>query len=82
MVPQYLHTSMPTKPVNIIEVFVDNLNGDMNNVMLTHLLRLLRCMLYGICVIFPLSENNHHGGRNSDSEKKLYKGNVTWSYEK
>ena len=53
---------MPEKPVDIIEVFVDEFIGATNNADLTHLLHLSRCMLHGIHAISPHYEVTQHGG--------------------
>ena len=81
-IPKYLHLSMPSKPVNIIEVFVNDFTGATNNSELTHLLRLSLCMLHGIHAIFPPSEVTQYGGGEPVSEKKLNRGDGLWAYKK
>ena len=73
---------MPKKPVDIIEVFVDNFIGATNNSELAHLLHLSHCMLHGIHAIFMPSKITQHGRGNSVSEKKLDKGEGMWVYKK
>ena len=73
---------MPEKPVDIIEVFVDEFIGATNNADLTHLLHLSRYMLHGIHAISPPSEVTQHRGGGSLSENNLNKGDVTWAHEK
>ena len=73
---------MTEKPVDIIEVFIGNFISATNNAELTHLLHLLRCMLYIIHAIFMSSEITQHGGGDSVLDKKLDKGYGTWVYGK
>ena len=56
MIPTYLHPNMAEKPVDIIEVFVNDFIGATNNSDLTHLLNLSHYMLHGIHAIFPPSD--------------------------
>ena len=58
---------MPEKPVDIIEVFVDDFIGATNNSDLTHLLHLYGCMLHGIHAISLTYEITQHGGGESAS---------------
>ena len=53
MIPEFLHSTLPEKQVDTIEVFVNDFTGATNNADLTHLLHLSRCMLYGIHSISP-----------------------------
>ena len=62
MIPKYLHYNMPEKPVDIIEVFVDDFIGATNNADSIHLLHLSHCMFYGIQAILPPYEVTQHGG--------------------
>ena len=82
VIPNYLHSTMPEKPVDIIYLFANDLIGATNNADLTHLLHLSRCMLHGIHVISPPSEVTQHGGGDSVFEKKINKGGRTWTHEK
>ena len=59
MILNYLHYTMPEKPVDIIEVFVDDFIGATNNADITHILHLSRLMLLGIHAIPPPSEVTH-----------------------
>ena len=71
MITNSLHSIMPEKPVDIIEVFVNDFIGATNNADITYLLHLSRCMLHGIHAISPPSEVTQYGGGDSVSEKKL-----------
>ena len=48
MIPNYLHSNMPEKLADIIEVFVYEFIGSINNADITHLLHFSHCMLHGI----------------------------------
>ena len=82
MISNSMHSIIPGKPVDIIEVFVDDFIGATNNSDPTHIFHLSRCMLHGIHAIFPPSKVTQHGGGDSVSERKLKKGGVTLSHEK
>ena len=73
---------MPEKPVDIIEVSVNDFIGATNNADPKNLLHLSRCMLYGIQAVSPPSEVTRHGGGDSVSGNKLNKGDGTWAHEK
>ena len=73
---------MTKKPVDIIEVFVNEFIGATNNVDQTHLLHLSRCMLNVIHAIPPPSEVTQHIGGYLLSEKQLSKGDGTCAHNK
>ena len=56
---------MPSKPIDIIELFFDNFIGATNNAEITHLIHLSNRMLYGIYDIFLTSEITEYGRGNS-----------------
>ena len=53
MISNSMHSTIPGKPVNIIEVFVNDFICATNIYDLTHLLYLLHCMLHGNDTINP-----------------------------
>ena len=59
MIPNSLHSTIPEKPVDTIEVFIDDFIGATNNADITHILHLSRLMLLGIHAIPPPSEVTH-----------------------
>ena len=81
MIQIYLHPTMPGKPIDTIEVFVDYFVDATNNYDLTHLLHILRCMLRVIHAIYrPLRSLNMK--EVIKYPKKLNKGDGTWAQEK
>ena len=73
---------MPKESIDIVEVFVDNFIGAINNADLTYLIHLSRCMLHVIIAIFLPYEITQHEGGDSVLEKKQEKGDGTWAYNK
>ena len=65
IIQQPIYPTMPSKPIDSIELFVKNFIGAINNAELTHLLHLSRCTLYGIHAIFLPSEITQHVEGNS-----------------
>ena len=82
MIPKSLHSTMPEKLVDIIEVLVDDFIGATNNADITHLLHLSGFMLHGIHAISPPSEVTQHRGGDLLSENKINKGDGPWAHKK
>ena len=72
----------PPSPVTIMEVYVDDFIGATNQVTPPHLTQVSRSMLHGIHSIFPPPKLTKHCGADPISEKKLDKGEGTWSHQK
>ena len=68
--------------VTLLEVFVDDFVGCTNDVTEENLLKTSRAMINGIHSIFPPPEITKHTGGDPVSEKKLEKGEGTWSHTK
>ena len=68
--------------MDIIEVFVNEFIWDTNNADITHLLHLSRCMLHGIYTISPRAEINQQVGGDPVYDKKINKGERTWTHKK
>jgi len=73
--PVSLPQSVPTTPVNMIEVFVDASIGGTNNITPSHLLHLTRSMLHSMHSIFLPAEISMHGALESSSSLTI----VTYS---
>jgi hypothetical protein len=76
------HKSNPTNNVNLVEVYVDDFIGLTNQLKLQHLQNLSRAILHGIHCIFPPTDITNHCGGDPISEKKMEKGEGTWSFRK
>ena len=66
----------------MLEVYVDDFVGATNRITLQHLTQVSRSMLHGIHSIFPPPQVTKHCGADPISEKKLEKGEGTWSHQK
>ena len=75
-------TTSDTPNTTLMEVFVDDFIGLTNDSTSSNLQHLSRAMLHGIHSIFPPPSETKHNGGDPISEKKLDKGDGTWSYEK
>ena len=64
------------------EVFVDDFVGITNKIDKAHLEQISKAMINGIHSIFPPPEVTTHPGGDPVSEKKLGKGEGTWSFTK
>jgi hypothetical protein len=71
-----------TGDVTLLEVFVDDFIGCTNKITTNHLTTTSRAMINGIHSIFPPPEITTHPGGDPVSEKKLEKGEGTWSFKK
>ena len=72
----------PQRPFTIIEVYVDDFIAASNRLSLLDLRHTSRAMLHGIHAIFPPPSVTKHCGGDPVSEKKLEKGDGTWSFQK
>ena len=68
--------------VNLTEVFVDDFIVVTNDTSRKHLTHFSRAMLNRIHSIFPPPTITGHQGEDPISQKKLHKGEGTWSYQK
>jgi hypothetical protein len=71
-----------TGSITFFEVFVDDFIGITNNISQDHLVQVSKAMISGIHSIFPPPEVTTHPGGDPVSEKKLTKGEGTWSFTK
>ena len=74
-------TSKPSD-ITLVEVFVDDFIGITNNTNFINLQKISRAMIHGIHSIFPPTDISGHNGEDQISEKKLEKGEGTWSHTK
>jgi hypothetical protein len=84
MLREYLEQNTPeTKGSETsFEVFVDDFIGATNNLTRRHLEQVSKAMINGIHSIFPPPDVTNHPGGDPVSEKKLEKGEGTWSHNK
>jgi hypothetical protein len=66
----------------LLEVFVDDFIGLTNDTTEDNIVQISRAMINGIHAIFPPPEITTHPGGDPVSEKKLAKGDGTWSFTK
>ena len=76
------HKSQPTNNKDLIEVYVDDFIGVTNQLDMKHLQQISRAVLHGIHCIFPPTSITQHCGGDPISEKKMEKGEGTWSFKK
>ena len=74
-------TTSPTT-TTLVEVFVDDFIGVTNDTGFENLQKISRAMIHGIHSIFPPPDISGHNGADPVSEKKLEKGEGTWSHTK
>jgi hypothetical protein len=82
MLQEKEHNSTPSNKVNEVEVYVDDFIGLTNQLELEHLQKISRAILHGIHSIFPPTNITNHNGGDPVSEKKMSKGEGTWSFKK
>ena len=72
----------PPRPLTLMEVYVDDFIGVINDIRRRRVTQTSRAMLHGIHAIFPPPAVTGHVGADPIAEKKLRQGDGTWSWEK